>query len=343
MFFIKERHNYATTKQITSFDYDPLVLDSTDDFISTVEIPKDIVNNTDICSWAIIEDNRIRQIEETPGTVLKNAGVWLLQGVSELDNTTELTLGPVWKLFTRDHVWDGSTSYNSKGKFIAAIITNEYVNQSDTFYDYPYISVAADDTIPFEAPADEVGDIYSLEEYIEKAVSSDGLGIRFFTNRVELYIELYDRSSDDQTVVFNDGHTIYEGIDFNDQNVGKVTVIQNGSSTDYYLATAMTISTTVPADRVDGEWRTIKIGDDDDPLEAAKKEFEDTINGYKIEWSSDYVYNVGDNVRFQLPDKSVYYGKVTYKAIKSSDDLIHYRAGSLKTTLTDKLRDINGG
>lgn len=326
MVFVKNRLTFATTKQCELLSCDPLVYDATEDTTSQITIPIGGITGDDLKSWAVIEGQ-----------------IWLIDGTSQQDTYSQVTLEPVWKLFARDHVWDGTT-YTTKGEFIAHVIETEYINQADRFYAYPYMTITNADVgssaVAFKAPADEAGDIYSLADYIADAVKVDNLGFIIGLTKDAMSITIRQKTGVNDTVVFNDGHTLYEGASFGEGSVGKVSVIQNGTTTDYYLNSNNEVVTTVPSPRVEGDWRLISIGDEDDPLEEAKEEFKDTIDSYKIEWGSDRIFNVGDNLRFKLPDGSTHYGKVTYKALKTSDGLYHYKSGSLKTTLTDKVRSV---
>lgn len=322
MIFVKDRQTFVTKKQCELLTCDPLVYDATEDTSSQVSVPIGAITNDDMNSWALNAD-----------------GLWLIKGVSPQDTETNVTLDLPWRLFSRDLIWDGTT-YSSKGAFIADIIQKEYIDQSDSFYAYPYITVSNSDTTKFEAPADEAGDIYSLSEYIENAVKVDGLWFDYSVDPRGIGFTITSRAGTYRTVVFNDGHTLYEGADFGDDSVGKVTILQNGSTTDFYLSGDGGIYLSPPSERVEGEWKTISIGEDDIPIDEAEKEFEETINSYKIQWASDKKIYVGDNIRFQLSDGSIHFGKVTYSSFKSSDALYHYKSGSLKTTLTEKIRSV---
>lgn len=322
MIFVKDRRTFVTKKQCELLNCDPLVYDATEDTSSQITVPLGTITNDDMNSWALNQD-----------------GLWLIKGVSPQDTNTNVTLELPWRAFSRDHIWDGTT-YSSKGAFIAAVIQKEYIEQEDAFYAYPYITVTSSDTAKFEAPSDEAGEIYSLGDYIENAVKVDGIQFSYSVDNKSIGFNITSRSGSPRTVVFNDGHTLYEGADFGDDSVGKVTVLQNGTTVDFYLGGDGGIYLSPPSERVEGEWKTISIGEDDIPIDEAEKEFEETINSYKIQWASDKDMYVGDNVRFQLNDGSTHYGKVTYKSYKSSDDLYHYKSGSLKTTLTDKVRSV---
>lgn len=326
MIFIKDRLSFKTIGQCELLSSDPLVFDATEDTSSQITVPIGGITSDHMNCWALIDD-----------------GIWLIKGTSQQETDVSVTLELPWRLFSRDHIWSGTT-YNTKGEFIASVIQNEYINQDDTFYAYPYISVSTSDATAFEAPADESGEIYNLGEYIENAVKTDDLSfscsVWYSSSGNGISIRIGPRLGTSRTIVFNDGHTIYEGASFGDSSVGKVTTVQNGTLQHFYLDARGGIVTYPPSERVNGDWKIISIGEDDVPIAEAEKEFEETINSYKIEWASDRDMNVGDNVRFKLEDETKHYGKITYKSIKSSDGLYHYKSGSLKTTLTDKVRSV---
>lgn len=327
MIFFKDRLTFFVKGQCELLASDPLVYDAIDDTTSQITVPLGGASGININDWALIDGN-----------------IWLVKGTSQEETTSKITLEPVWRLFARDHIWH-QTTYSSKGAFIADVIENEYINQSDPFYAYPYILITNMDTeTTFKAPADEENDIYSLRDYIENAIKIDEIFFEVYVTKDRISINIRPRPSNTQTVVFNDGHTIYEGANFGDGAISKVTVLQtieeNTTQTDFYLNGAGEVVLHPPSPRVEGDWSVISIGEDDIPIDEAQEEFKDTIDSYKIEWASDRELFVGDSVRFRLQDGSTHFGKVTYKATKSSDGLYHYKSGSLKTTLTDKVRSV---
>lgn len=322
MVLLRAIDTFSVIDQCVDLSYDPLILDSMDDFQSQVTI-----------------DKKDLTIDRSRAWLIKSNDVWYVDEISPEETRITLTLYPVWKAFARDIIYDGNANFTTKGEFIASIIQSEFIEQADRFYAMPYLEVTSSDSTIFEPPADEAGDIYSFEDYIETSVISDGLWFNVRYSASKLTINISDRPTDRRVVVYNDGHTIYESITISNEGVGKVTVLQNGETTDFYLDPSGDMSMT-PGLRVNGDWRIVSIGDEDDPIVEAAKIFSDNLNDHKVEWRSDYDMNVGDTVSFRFEDGSVMQGTIVSKSLKSSDSLYHYKSGKLRTTLTDKVRSV---
>lgn len=337
MLYVLDRKTLRATKSCPVLDYAPIVIESYDDTRSTVTVPLGGVLLDDLYNWILIDDR-----------------LFWLAIVSPEEETTTLTLEPIWRAFDRTLYYDG-TEYETIGSYISAVLQAEYIDQTDEEYAMPYLDITDYDETEFEPPTDDTYQLFHFTEYLEDLIYDEKIKLQAIYERHAIHLVIWNSTPISRTVIFNDGHTLYESATFSDEIVGKVTTLLitkttetvdeeevetvDVESTDYYVDPEGNV-TTEPGDRVIGRWVTISLSDDDDPLEQAEEQFKNNKNSYKIEWASDRDYNVGDVCRFKMGDGSVFNGTIIHKAIRASDNLFHYQSGTLATKLTDKLRSV---
>lgn len=337
MLYVLDRKTLKTTKSCPVLDYDPLVIESYDDTRSTITVPLGGVLLDDLYNWILID----------------NLLFWLAVVSPEEENTV-LTLEPIWRAFDRMLYYDG-TEYDTVGAYISAVLQSEYIDQTDEEYAMPYLNIVDYDETEFEPPTDDTYQLFHFTEYLEDLIFDEKIKIQAQYERHFINLVIQNVMPISRTVVFNDGHTLYESAAFSDEIIGKVTTLLitktvetvddeevetvDVESTDYYVDPEGNV-TTEPGERVIGRWVTVSLYDDDDPLVQAEEQFKNNKNSYKIEWASDKDYNVGDTCRFKMGDGSVFNGTIIHKARRDSDDLFHYQSGTLATKLTDKLRSV---
>ena len=143
-----------------------------------------------------------------------------------------------------------------------------------------------------------------------------------------------------------DGHTRLISSSMSGDAVAKITVVYPTGENTYahtywYLAADGSISNSAPANRADGKWALIEIGEDDDQREKVQELVDGNARSYKIEFWSDVDMAVGDTYRMRL-NGAVFDGVVTAKFLSSADNRIRYSSGDLATTLTERVNKIGG-
>ena len=288
--------------------------------------------------------------------LLVNGELYRINGASPKSGKTKLSLLPPDTLFDRVLAYEESNAA-TVGAYIAGIITSEWINQTDSVYATPYISVTSTDTTPFEAPITEDDGTFNFLDYIREMRQLYNVVIHasFSGNTLTLTI-----SKDPVVVhplVLNDGHTQLISSDFKASALAKVTVFRSVDTgqTDsdnqpimetqesvWYLAADGTVSETVPQDRASGEWGSVSIGEDEDPGEAAAEEFSNNETSRKIELFSDVSMAVGDTGRIRI-NGEVVEATVTGIYRKRGEIRTRYKLGSLITTMTEKVDALSGG
>lgn len=273
--------------------------------------------------------------EKHKGDWLYLAGrLWLISQIKPGEGRTTLTLKTPENAFDRQTEYGGSAA--SIGAFIKAKLESEYKNQADTKYALPYLDVENTDNTTFVAPVTE-GGLFGLADYIKSARRS-GVWCDFSITGSKLKISISTRAPETHSIIFNSGHAQLISRSFSRSVTEKVTVYpEGGAAQDFYLLADGRISTSAPAERLDGEWVKIAAEADAIPKELAAEEFAKNVSSYKIEFYSDRLYKLFDRVRLRFDD-GVFAADITARRVSSADNRYYYRCGNLPTTLTEKLQ-----
>lgn len=334
--YLKSASTFYTTAQMDTLDYD-LVLDSIKGESGSVTILGDDVPASMTGSWLIINGDPYRISEASPS-----------------NGKTKLKLLPVDSLFDRKLLYDKDHGHTTIGGYIASIITSKWINQTDPAFATPYITVTSTDSTAFVAPETDDKGIYNFVDYIRQMRREYNVTIsaEIHLNTLELTISAPTPAV--CPLVLDDGHTKLIQADFSNKAKSKLTVYtaeETGKDADdnpiysvtesiYYLAADGTVSDTIPEERAVGEWGSITIGKDDDPLEKAKEEFGKNQESHKVEFYSTVALNIGDKARLRLHGE-LFESTVTGIYRKKSDNRTRYKLGDLPTTLSEKLERSN--
>lgn len=138
---------------------------------------------------------------------------------------------------------------------------------------------------------------------------------------------------------------------FSETKIAKVTVFiyeSNGTHIpttddvqDYYLMSDGTITQDPSTGtRAEGEWTMVTRADEDDPLVIAQTEFAKNSYSHKLiiqMQEKDAIYDFYDRVNVEV-GKHMYESYVSRKTV-TSDGLVEYTFGDLKTSLMDKINE----
>lgn len=265
-----------------------------------------------------------------------NGNIWVISAVSPTDEQTRLTLLSVISAFDRDLIY---TAGQNAAQRIVGAFTSEYKNLSDPEYAMPFLNITDTHTSASTMQPDVEDGLWSLKSFIRKVRRLTTLHVDFSLGAGALNVSIYDAQTPLHTVVFGDGHHLLQSSTYSKDSVAKITAIQGSTYSNWYLAEDGTISTTIPANRAKGEWKTIIVGDDDDVAEEVAGEFAENSTSHKIEFWSDKRYNLNDNIRL-LVNGSVVTSYIAYVGIRSTDDRYYYKSGELATTLVEKIQRV---
>ena len=334
--YLKSASTFYTAAQMDTLDYD-LVLDSIKGETGSVTILGDDVPASMTESWLILNGDPYRISRASPS-----------------NGKTKLKLSPFDTLFDRKLLYDKDHGQTTIGGYIASIITSKWINQTDPAFATPYITITSTDSTPFVAPETDDKGIYNLLDYIRQMRRDYNVTISAEIHLNTLVLTISAPAPAVRPLVLDDGHTKLIQSDFSNKAKSKLTVytaeetgkdeddnpIYTVTETIYYLAADGTVSDTIPEERAVGEWGSITIGKDDDPLEKAKEEFGKNQESHKVEFYSTVALNIGDKARLKLHGE-IFESTVTGIYRKKSDSRTRYKLGDLPTTLSEKLERSN--
>jgi hypothetical protein len=173
-----------------------------------------------------------------------------------------------------------------------------------------------------------------------------GVEIAFSWNNSGIIAAVRTHPVRTHTLVDGDGLTQLISNSVSGDAVAKVTVVYPTGENTYahtywYLAADGSISNSAPANRADGKWALIEIGEDDDQREKVQELVDGNARSYKVEFWSDVDMTVGDTYKMRL-NGAVFEGIITAKFQSSADNRIRYSSGDLATTLTERVNKIGG-
>lgn len=327
--FIRDIRDWSFKVYTASNDWE-IVLFDTEDSSGRVSVP--IESSEFTGNWLLIGDK-----------------IFYISSTSPKDGATDLTISEPYYAFNRTLVYHGDGTENLES-FICNTIINEFVEQSDEFYSFPYITCNSLTTTSVKI------DIRENEEFnfIDILQLAKEKGIQFdysFTGEgIHITVAVKEHSS--SLIFFNDGHTILEESALSDELVAKVTVrkieevdeiITVLETQNYYWHEDGTITTSPPDPRLPGRWEIVSFKEDEDStedqfLENAKEAMDKNDDTYKIVFYSDRVYLNGDKVNCKIGG-AMYLATITCCKISTDNSFYYYRAGNLPTKLTEKLID----
>lgn len=325
--FLKSNRSFRTTQQRTVLTYD-LCLDSLE---------------TEAASLTVAGD-------DLPGSVTRqflilNGAVYLAGTVTPGNGDTKIAVLPADEIFNRALLYDETeTPPATVGAFLARQITAQWINQPDSAYAMPFLTVANHDATPFAPPERDDSGLYSFLDYLRAMRSRYGVTLHFTARWNTLSIEIRTDTPGRHTLIHGDGHTKVESAAFASSGVAKVTTVQTVNdirqAVNWYLATDGTISSSVPQNRAEGIWEMLPISENDDAAQKAAELFAKTTSAaHKIELHTDVPMAVGDSFRLRY-NGEVFTGHVSAVRQKFGERWPLYRSGDLATTLPEKVRSL---
>lgn len=318
--FIKDSRKFKTS-QAVGLTYD-FVLDSLDKETSTVAVPSDAVTRHAVGNWLLACNN-----------------VFLISQVKPGDAKTTLSLQHPLEAFTRSLVYREPAEGQSIGGFIAETLQTNWIDCNDPDYAIPYLTVSNSDTTPFVPPDVDSNGLFDLAAYCRLMRKTYGVVTAFSLAGSHLACKILQAPSATRQVLFTDGRSHLKSVDYGATGVAKITAIQNGEPSFWYLSESGQISQTVPERRAAGNWITIAVASNADVSAKVAETFAKNRSGHKVEFFSELDLNVGDSCNLRIRGESLS-SYITCKRKLSGDNRFLYKAGDLATTASEKLRGV---
>lgn len=268
--------------------------------------------------------------------------LFLVSKTTPQDGRTLFTLTEPIEAMSRPLLYTPPAQNISSGQFVAEQIEAEFIEQTDAVYALPYLSVSNLGTGSFIPPTVDDNGLFKLPEYIRTLRQLTGLQLRWTINIDTLTLTISKEIPTPRQIVFNDGHAQLSAAAYSRSGIAKLTVLheqEDGSvqSLDYFLSKDGNVSSSIPAQRADGQWDVISVAAKQDPLLKAQETFAKNKASHKVEFFSDRDYSVFDPCQIAL------YGEVltsfiSYKGKTSTDNRWLYKSGELATTATEILK-----
>lgn len=276
--------------------------------------------------------------------VFEGGALYYIESSSVSDGLTELSLQLPFHAFDRALVYAGQGT-ETYGGFISSVLQSEFVEQTDLFYAFPYLSVSSSDTTEFTFPVAS-GEEYSL---VDIFIAAEKERVRFLfdvdSDGVSLSISPYTIAT--HNAFMGNNHYIFNEQTHSSSLVSKVTVTKVGESSSeekvFYWNSDGSITETPPTDRIRGTWGRINIDEETSFEDGAKEAMKDNSSSYKIEFYTDRGdLNYGDRVFVRIGEetKEVY---VSASILSNEYNGRLIKCGTLPTTLTEKLQQESSG
>lgn len=318
--FIKDRLAFKT-RQATCLEHD-LVLDSLEKEASAAAVPADAIRLSDIGSWLIARGN-----------------VYLISQVKPGDAKTTLSLQHPLEAFTRPLIYEEPAEGQSIGGFIADCLRENWIDCEDPAYAIPYLTVSNSDTTPFVPPELDNHGLFDLASYCRLMRRTYGVAVSFRLSGSQLACTIGAAPATSRQILFTDGRSQLQSVSYGASGTAKITAIQNGVPSVWYLSESGEISQEMPERRASGAWTTIAVSSNADVAAKVAETFAKGRSGHKVEFFSELDLNVLDNCTLRIRGESLT-SYISSKRVRSGDNRYYYKAGDLATTASEKLRGV---
>ena len=334
--FVKSFRTYKTIKQAIVLS-NALVLDGLEADTSTVTVKGVDVNRSDIGNWLVID-----------------AKVYAIAAVKPQKDRTMLTITFPLDAFSRPLELPAVQDGQSIGGFTQACLQANWAECDDPEYAMPYLTVSSADPTPFVPPELDNNGCFQLPEYCRLMRKAYRVWPEFVDAGNTLRCTIVKQPTAQRQVVFNDGRSQLQSVDYSSSGIAKLTVfcdVDTGQTdaegnpilerqrSEWYLSAAGTISQSVPAIRASGKWDVISVKKPEEISAKVTEAFAKNKKSHKLEFWSTIDLKVHDDCTFMV------YGEllnsyISYKRKSSSDGRFYYKSGELATTATEKLRGV---
>ena len=319
--YVKAIGSWRTIKKATVLTSD-LCIDSLDTEQSTLSVFGSVINRSDVGNWLIV-----------------NGSVYLIHQVKPQDGKTVLTLLHPIDAFARLLPFAEPSAGQTIGGFVADMLQKHWAVCDDPVYALPYLTVSNSDTVAFVSPNLDNSGLFSLTEYCRLMRKTYRVAVEFRAAGDTLACTISIMPAASRQVSFSDGRSHLKSVDYAAAGVSKITAIQDGVSTTWYLSEDGEVTQEIPAQRASGAWKTISVAANANVAAKVAETFAKDRSGHKVEFSSELDMNVLDSCKF-LINGELLNSYISNKGKSFADNRFHYKAGELATTASEKLRGV---
>lgn len=283
----------------------------------------------------------------------------LISDLERDNNKISLKAEKIEKLLDRKVQWPGYGK-NQYAEFCMSFLLNNYyipgafessnrINDSDyamPFLTYDRVTLTALGAYPVLSD----GGLISGMSYISQIRRNKNVFCPFsITANDELLVTIEQRTITPKTLITTNFPCVIKEESFSETKVAKVTTYNNlggyppsyDNTTHWYLMKDGTISNDPTSGvREEGDWVAVNLSDYDDAEVVAQNEFGKNAYSHKLiiqMQEKDAIYDFYDRVNVEVNNK-MYESYVSRKTV-TSDGLVEYTFGDLKTSLMDKINE----
>lgn len=332
--FVKSFSTYRTVKKAAVLS-SALTLDCLDAETSTVTVKGTEINRSNTGDWLIID-----------------GCVFNIKAVKPQNDRTMLTLIAPVDVFSRPLEFFPPSAGQSVGGFILDQLVAGWAECSDPVYQMTYLQVSSSDTTVFAPPELDGSGCFNLSDYCRLMRKSYRVNVVFADAGNRLACSIYKAPPAQRQVIFSDGRSKLQSVDYSSSGVAKLTVFHDVDTgekdgegnavivrerSEWYLSESSEISQQVPARRAPGQWSTITVSGNADVETKVIETFAKNKANHKLEFWSELDLNVQDDCTFEVYGE-ILSSYISYKRKASTDRRWYYKSGELATTATEKLR-----
>lgn len=286
--YIKDKKTFVTKSALTVLDYE--LHESIYDTVSKVVIPT--------------PDSPPEE-----GDFLMFDGqsfVGILSGVEIDEGETELSVQQAVNLLGRNMFYSAA-SYTYLEDYLKDLIDTNYTECTDEVYEIPFLEVNALSHTNKNCKPDLEDNVFSIKNYISKLRRLQGIVCDWGFSRTALKVNISKKTFPLYNIDMSDPRYKILEQTFSGKTIGKITAYceEDGNYYTRYLKTDGSVSSTKPAaaDRVEGEWITLKVSKAEDIADKVEDEFAKNYYSHKVTFSTDRDFSLYDRLVLRIEGK----------------------------------------
>lgn len=318
---IKDRHSFRTlTDTMCSVTNYALTMESIYDEISDLQVTA-------------------AKVKPKEGDILylENGFTGIIQEAEGNDHALDLRCRQIVTIFDRDIFYTEHQGACVEDRLKNMIDAN-FTNQPDAIYRLPYLEVIVETRTPSAMRPDIDDDgLYNIKSYIAKLRRLLNIFVTFELKRSRLIVRIARKIVPIKQIDFSDADLRIIERSFSYERIGKITswAEDTNEKKDWYLKADGTITNIYSeSDRVDGNWKPIKVREASDVADSVADEFKSNTFSHKITFTAPPEkarFDFYDSVKIALDDR-LFDSYIAVVKISKDSVLTEYQCGELRTT-----------
>lgn len=304
--YVKNRSDFKTSLKLQVPDYDYCINSAYENISSFIVVGE----------YSGLEDSFL-VFEEYFGVI---------SSCAPKDGLTTIQCQKIVTIFSRQLVLTESEAYIED--FMKRVIETEYKNLADTVFAMPYINVTITSHTAYSRPVNDNG-IWQLEKYISRVKRLFDIYTDITVNNNVLQVTIGKRIVPTHNVDFNNSNYDLIQETYSSEAVSKISVVNEGTITDYYLFDDGTYGTNPSAGtRVKGKWEFRESADNIGYVFASNSD------SHLIQFRSYQKFLYGDKLAVRSNGR-VIYTYINQILRDSKDDRYLYKTGNVTETASE--------